>query len=251
IEGLLKNKSDIQPDTLHADTQGQSEPVFGLSYLLGIDLMPRIRNWKDLKFYRPSKKVRYTHIDPLFSDVINWKLIETHWEDMMQVVLSIKMGKISSSVLLRKLGNYSRKNKLYQAFCELGRVVRTVFLLKYISDLPLRQEITAVTNIVESYNGFSKWFFFGGEGVITENDPDEQEKRIKYNDLVANAVIFQNVVDITQILWDLEREGYHFADEDIATLSPYMTRSVKRFGEYVINLKEAPDPLDEEMFAMT
>ncbi|MBI3605666.1 MAG: Tn3 family transposase [Nitrospirae bacterium] len=36
---------------------------------------------------------------------INWKLIETHWEDMMQVVLSIKMGKISSSVLLRKLGN--------------------------------------------------------------------------------------------------------------------------------------------------
>ncbi|MBI3605665.1 MAG: Tn3 family transposase [Nitrospirae bacterium] len=48
IEGLLKNKSDIQPDTLHADTQGQSEPVFGLSYLLGIDLMPRIRNWKEL-----------------------------------------------------------------------------------------------------------------------------------------------------------------------------------------------------------
>jgi len=34
---------------------------------------------------------------------------------------------------LRKLGNYSRKNRLYQAFRELGRVVRTVFLLQSLS----------------------------------------------------------------------------------------------------------------------
>ena len=27
IEGLLKNRSDIQPHTVHADTQGQSTPV--------------------------------------------------------------------------------------------------------------------------------------------------------------------------------------------------------------------------------
>jgi TnpA family transposase len=42
---MTKNTSDIQPDTLHAYTQGQSTTVFGLSYLLGIKLMPRIRNW--------------------------------------------------------------------------------------------------------------------------------------------------------------------------------------------------------------
>ena len=63
IDGLMKNQSEIQPDTIHADTQGQNLPVFGLSYLLGIKLMPRIRNWKDLKFYRPSKDIRYQHID--------------------------------------------------------------------------------------------------------------------------------------------------------------------------------------------
>lgn len=31
LDGLMKNRSTIQPDILHADTQGQSEPVFGLS----------------------------------------------------------------------------------------------------------------------------------------------------------------------------------------------------------------------------
>ena len=55
IEGLLRNDSDIQPDTIHADTQGQSLPVFGLAALLGFDLLPRIRNWHDLNFYRPSR----------------------------------------------------------------------------------------------------------------------------------------------------------------------------------------------------
>ncbi|MGL4912629.1 MAG: Tn3 family transposase, partial [Romboutsia sp.] len=63
IDGLLKNKSDIQPDTIHADTQGQSATVFALTHLLGIKLMPRIRNWKDLKFYKPYKESSYEHIN--------------------------------------------------------------------------------------------------------------------------------------------------------------------------------------------
>lgn len=69
------------------------------------------------------------HIDSLFKDSIDWSRIATHWHDLLRVVLLIQTGKISSSTLLRKLGNYSRKNRLYQAFQELGRVVRTVFLL--------------------------------------------------------------------------------------------------------------------------
>ena len=64
------------------------------------------------------------------------------------------------------------------------------------------------TNKVESYHGFSKWFCFGGEGVIAHHDPEEQEKIIKYNDLIANAVTFHNVVDLTEILRSRGREGY-------------------------------------------
>jgi hypothetical protein len=43
----MKNRSAIQPDTLHAVTQGQSEPVFGLCRMLGIKLMPRMRGLSD------------------------------------------------------------------------------------------------------------------------------------------------------------------------------------------------------------
>jgi TnpA family transposase len=51
--------------------------------------MPRIRNWKDLVFFRPDKETKYQHVDALFTEVIDWKLIETHWRDLMQVTLSI------------------------------------------------------------------------------------------------------------------------------------------------------------------
>ncbi len=81
LDGLLKNRSKIQPDTLHADTHGQSEPVFGLSRLLGIKLMPRMRTWSDVIFYRPDKLAKYDHIDALFTDEIDWNLITTHWQE--------------------------------------------------------------------------------------------------------------------------------------------------------------------------
>ena len=100
FEGLLDNESDtVNPEEIHADTQGQSLPAFGLAAMLGIELLPRIRNWKDLIFYRPSKTTSYRHIDLLFgdADVIDWKLIEAHWVDLMRVVISIRQGKISSS----------------------------------------------------------------------------------------------------------------------------------------------------------
>lgn len=247
IEGLLKNQSDVQPQIIHADTQGQSTPVFALSYLLGIELMPRIRNWQDLVFYRPEPETVYQHIDSLFKGVINWELIKTHWSDLMRVVLSIEFGKISSDMLLRKLGNYSRKNKLYQAFRELGRVIRTIFLLTFISDQKLRQKITATTNKVEAYNGFSKWFFFGGEMVIASNDPEQQEKIVKYGDLIANAVIFRNVVDLTDVLLQLKREGVVWSPEDLAALSPYLTRHIKRFGDYLVDLDTIPAALEEQV----
>ena len=247
IDGLLKNTSDIQLDTVHADTQGQSLPVFGLSHLLVIQLMPRIRNWRDYRFFRPEEDSQYEHIDALFRENVDWDLIETHWKDLMQVVLSIKSGKIAASTLLRKLGNYSRRNRLYQAFRALGAAVRTLFLLQYISDRELREQITASTNKVEAYNGFAKYFFFGGEGVIADNDPVEQEKAIKYNDLVANAVIFHNVVEQSRIIKSLIRSGWKITQEDVAALSPYVTGHVKRFGEYLIDMEAIPEAYEVEL----
>ncbi len=243
LDGLIKNKSDIQPDTVHGDTQAQSAPVYGLAFLLGIKLMPRIRNWKDLKWFRPTADEVYQHIDDLFTkDTIDWDLIACHLPDMLQVAQSIRAGRISPSTILRKLGTASRKNKLYFAFRELGRVIRTIFLLEYINDDTLRQVTQAAQNKCEGFNNFAQWAYFGSD-TIEKNVREDQLKIIKYNHLIANLMIFHNCHTMTQAFKELEAEGIKLTPELAAVFSPYRTHHANRFGMYELRERNL-EPID-------
>jgi len=111
------------------------------------------------------------------------------------------------------------------------------------------RQVQAATTRIEAYNKFSKWFVIGAHDTITTNDPIEQEKRIKYMDVMANAAILQNAVDITYILRDLAREGYIITTEMISHLSPYLTRHIRCFGMYYLDMEQAPPDiqLDEPL----
>ena len=252
IQGLLEQQSKTRPSRVHTDTQGQALPVYALAHLFGFDLMPRVRNWKDLNFYRPAPHSRYRHIDALSGEparnVIDWDLIETYYADVMRVVLSVQEGKISSATLLRRLSTYSRRNNIYQAFREIGRVIRTIQLLRFLSDAQLRRRTTAETNKVESYNRFSSWCRFGNAGVIAANDPDEQEKILKFSTLLTNAVIFHTTVDMMSVIRDLAAEGWHIIPEDLAVLSPYLTARIQRFGVYATDeIALTPEPFNTHL----
>ena len=245
LDALLKNRSEIQPDTLHADTQGQSEPVFGLCRSLGIKLMPRMRGLSDAVFYRPSKAIRYQHIDALFGGEIDWDLIATHARDMFQVALSIQAGRVMPSMLLRKLGSYSRHSLLYRAFRELGRVERTLFLLRFISSVEVRRTIRAETTKIEAFNDFLDWVSFGGP-VVKSGDPVEQEKQLKYASLVANTIMLSNVADMTGVLSSMAEDRHPVTSSLVAHLSPYTREHIRRFGQYVLDMNDLPGPLEPQ-----
>jgi TnpA family transposase len=251
IEGLLKQRSDADPDTIHADTQGQSFPVHALAHLFGFELLTRIRNWKDRVFYRPGRDVVYRHIDALFGEPgqneVDWRLIESHWQDLMRIVISIREGRLSSVLLLRRLSTESRRNNVYKAFRELGRAICTITLLRLISEPELRGQIDAATNKVESYNNFSSWLAFGAE-AIERNDPAEQEKLIKFNTLLANCVIFHIAIDMTTVVRRMIADGRTVDLDDLATMAPYITERIKRFGEYPIDgLDMPPEAFDPRL----
>lgn len=246
LDFLKENESEIQPDTIHADTQGQSTAIFGLAYLLGVELMPRIRNWKEQHIFRPSPEAKYEHIDALFTGQMDWDLIASMLPDMLRVAVSIRTGAILPSDILRRLDSRSRKNRLYFALRELGRVVRSMFLLRYLSDLDLRHIINTATTKSERFNHFVQWVSFGGDSVIAENVRDEQRKFIKYNHLVANLLAFHNLVNITNAARRMEDHGYEVKEDCLAELSPYQTEHINRFGHYSVNFSRTPEaaPLD-------
>jgi Tn3 transposase DDE domain len=95
LDALLENLSDLKPRRLHADTHGQSAVVFGLAYLLDIELMPRIRRWRKLRLCRADPYRRYPNIDALFSGNVNWALIREHYGMLMQLALAIQGGTLA------------------------------------------------------------------------------------------------------------------------------------------------------------
>jgi TnpA family transposase len=113
-------------------------------------------------------------------------------------------------------------------------VIRTLFLLRYISDIPMREQITETTNIAERYNQFCQWIRFAAAGLLAENDPEEMQKQVRYTDIVANALMLQNMADLTEALEQLEQRGYPVKSEDVAHLSAYMTEHLQRFGDYTL-----------------
>jgi TnpA family transposase len=206
--------------------------------------MPRMRGISDVTFYRPAKSFRYEHIDALFTGDVDWDLIATHARDM-QVVLSIQAGRVMPSMLLRKLSTYNRRSLLYRAFRELGRVERTLFLLRYISNTEVRRVIRAETTKIETYNEFLDWVSFGGP-VIKSGDPVEQEKQLKYASLVANTIMLSNVADMTTVLSSMAADGHAVTPHLVACASPYIRGHILRFGQYALDMDDMPPPLDPQ-----
>ncbi|MEM8721399.1 MAG: Tn3 family transposase [Cyanobacteria bacterium P01_G01_bin.39] len=65
-----------------------------------------------------------------------------------------------------------------------------------------------------------------------------------YLDLVASAVILQNKVDMTGVIRYLSAEGFKINRRMLATMSLYLNCNLKRYGDYVVDLKNIPQPFD-------
>jgi TnpA family transposase len=242
LDALLENLSDQHPKRIHADTHGQSAAVFGLAYLLGIELMPRIRRWRKLRLYRPDRDSCYRHLNAMFSGTVNWALIREHYPQFMQLALAIQGGALAPSAVLARINSYSTRNRFALALQELGAAVRTTYLLEWIMSDTLRRTVHKGTTKIERHHRFAKHLAFGGDGLFRTNNPADQEKAIVYNELVANAVALQTVADQTQALHALKSDGVRVDRTDLAFLSPYPTSKLKRFGDFPIHLQPEAMP---------
>lgn len=210
--------------------------------------MSRIKQFKHLYYYKASRNDHYSNIDELFTEKpVDWDLMETHYHDMLRVAISIYKGKVKASTVLRKFCSKSRKNKLYFALRELGRVERTIFLLNYINDAEMRSMIQAATCKSEEFNEFINWLRFGGGGVISDNMRPNQRKIIRYNHLLANMLIFHTVAYQTKGINKLRTEGLEIPDEILTGMSPYWTEHLNRFGIFSLDMDKIASEIEYDL----
>jgi TnpA family transposase len=68
-------------------------------------------------------------------------LIVQHWDDLLRVAGSLKMGTVRASELIRSLQRGGRASTLGRAIGELGRIPKTLHLLNFIADQNYRRHM--------------------------------------------------------------------------------------------------------------
>ena len=212
--------------------------VFALFAALGLKFSPRIRDVADQRLYRPDGAADAGFADTLLKGKINEGLILRHWDDILRVTGSLKMGWVTSSLLASRLQAKPRKNALTRALQEYGRLEKTIFLLRYAESEELRRRIGRQLNKGEELHALRRFLFFANEGHIRKRQPEEQTEQALCLNLLTDAVILWNTVRYGQILDELRAEGYPVYDEDLAHLSPTRYGHVNPYGRYRFDLNE-------------
>jgi TnpA family transposase len=239
LDAILDNATELAIVEHTTDTAGYTELVFALFDLLGMQFAPRLRDIGDQQLYRVSREQKARHLAPRFKGTIKQDLILRHWDDFLRLAGSLKLGWVTASLFISKLQAYPRQNVLTRALQEYGRLIKTLFILRYLESEDYRRQINAQLNKGESLHALREFLFVADKGVIRRKQEEAQTNQAMCLNLITNAVVVWNTVYMQAVLDSLRAEGRSIEEDDVAHLSPARFEHVNPYGKYVFPLEEA------------
>lgn len=237
VDGAIHHGTEMAVESSYVDTHGQSEIGFGVTKLLGFDLLPRIKRINKCKLYRPTagEPDLWPGLKPAMTRPINWTKIAEQYDQMVKYATAIRTGTASTEAILRRFMKANAAHPTYQAMIELGRAQKTVFLARYLRSRELQREINSGLNVVEAWNGANQVIFYGKSSEIASNRRDEQEMSVLCLRICQAALVYVNVLMIQDILADPDWDGVLTA-EDERGLTPLFWSHVLPYGEVKLNM---------------
>jgi TnpA family transposase len=222
LDGLMHHvhQTDLRIREHYTDTAGATDHVFGLCCLLGFLFAPRIKDLKERKLYTIEKPSTYPLLEPLIGEAIDPAAVIGHWNELMRVKASIEAGAVLPSVILRKLAAAGPGNALSRALRALGRIERTMFTLRWLSDPGLRQRSHAGLNKGEASNSLRRAVFFHRQGEIRDRTFENQSFRASGLSLITAAIVHWNTVYLDRVVQQLRAQGALVPDDLLAHVAP-------------------------------
>jgi TnpA family transposase len=220
VEGVVRHGTSMQVAGNYVDSHGQSEIGFGISRLLGFDLLPRIKRINRIKLYRPAagEPDAYPGLTPALTRPIRWDLIASQYDSMVKYATAIRVGSASTEAILRRFTR-AASHPSYLAMLELGRAQRTIFVARYLRLREVQHEVEDALNVIESWNRVNAVIAYGNGGDIPSNHRDEQELVVLCLRILQAALVFVNTLMLQDVLAGHEWEGV-FTDADRRGLTP-------------------------------
>ena len=232
LDGLLENDTILRPREHSTDTHGFTEQLFGLCYLLGFSFMPRFRDLGDQQLYRPDRRTSYEELNAIFrGGFVDVSLIREQWDQLVRVAASLKNRTAPAHVVLERLTASS--DRLSKALTMLGRLVKTTYILRYLSDPPMRDRVHMQLNRGETRHELARRLFFANQGAFRSGDYEEIMNKVSALSVLSNAVLVWNTVRIADIVKRLEvSSGQAVTRDELARISPLLHAHVIPSGTY-------------------
>ena len=139
---------------------------------------------------------------------------------------------------MRTLQTQERPTPLARALEELGRLIKTLYLLAYLDDAAYRRRILVQLNRGEGRHQLARVVFHGKRGELRQPYREGQEDQLGALGLVVNAIILWNTIYMDAAIAQLRQEGFEVRDEDLARLSPLGFEHINLLGRYIFSLPE-------------
>ena len=245
IDGLMHN--DVIKSDIHStDTDGYSEVIFAVAYLLGFFFAPRIKGLKRQSLYAFIKRKVYEQkgYKILPDKYINTKLINDNWDDILRFIATIKLKEATASQLFKRLNSYSKQHLLYRALKEFGKIIKSIFILKYIDEVECRQAIEKQLNKVENAHNFSDAVSFGNNQEFLYASKEEQEIAEGCRRLIENAIICWNYLYLSRkIVNENDPDNKQELVNAIKNGSIITWRHINLHGEYDFSEEKLQDSI--------
>lgn len=232
IDALENHETDLNIKEHYTDTAGFTDHVFALTALLGYKFAPRIRDLFKLKLFSIGPIDDYGKVNSLIKDRIDTQLIEDNWNEILRAAASIRHGTTSASLLMRKLAAYPNQNQLAKALAEMGKIERTIFLLQWLQDPPMRRRTMIGLNKGEHVNAVQKVLFFGRRGEFWDRKFEDQCNRASCLGLLVSAVGAWNSVYLPGAIEEYCRQGNALPAEIRQHIGPLGHEHINLVGHY-------------------
>lgn len=239
IEGVIHHATDAEVKKNYVDSHGQSLVAFAFSNLLHFDLLPRLKLIGPEKLYLDSlaNNGSYKNIESIMTRVIDWSLIANYYDQIIQYATALRNKTAEPEALLKRFTSNAVKHPVYLALQELGRVIKTIFICRYLMSEELRQEIQEGLNVIERWNGVNDFIFYGRKSIISTNDPEMQELTILSLHLLQACLVYINTLMIQHIL-KLPHWQNRLTIEDKRALSPLIYAHINPYGIFKLDMNK-------------
>ncbi|MDZ5762824.1 Tn3 family transposase domain protein [Candidatus Cyrtobacter comes] len=239
LDIITQQQTKLTINEVMVDTAGTSDIIFALFWLLGYQFSPRMADTGSSRFWRIDSTADYKDLNDIARYKVSLKIIIKHWEDVLRIAVSLKLGYISTYELIKSLFKNNRPSSLAKALVNIGRIRKTIHMLRYVDDGEYRRHILTQLNKGESRHSVFRTIYHGKKGEIYKHYKENQEDQLNSVSLVTNAIVIWNTVYMQKAIEQLEEKGRIIEDTDIARISPLMSKHINILGKFSFVLPES------------